>query len=69
MEGWSKTRRSFQHVCKLIRGVAIWQMWLARNAKVFENVSQSDEELRHRMWEGILDYGRIAWEKNTKGDQ
>ena len=41
-------------------------MWLARNAKVFERVIKSEGEIKHRISEGTLGYGRIAWERTKK---
>ena len=58
--------RALQHVWKLIRRVALWQMWLARNAKVFKRVTWSEEEIKRRIWKGTLNYGRIAWERTKK---
>lgn len=50
----------------LIRGIALWCNWLVRNDVVFNRVFWSEQRIHMRIWEQLLDYGRLEWAKTLK---
>jgi hypothetical protein len=38
-------------------------LWTERNEAVFDGLFWSSKQLRAKIWVGIIDYGRLAWQK------
>jgi hypothetical protein len=56
--------RKFDKVCSawmVIRTVVLWTLWTERNDVVFNNSRWPADKLLHRIWIGIIDYGRVDW--------
>jgi hypothetical protein len=47
----------------LLRGIVLWLLWSERNEAAFNEVPWSPEQVRSKAWLGIIDYGRLAWQK------
>lgn len=48
-----------------LRTVVLRTLWIERNDKVFSDVSWPPEKLMQTVWGGIIDYGRVEWDKVT----
>lgn len=46
-----------------LRGVVLWTLWISRNDAVFNGIMWTDEKLYQKIWFGVVDYGRVAWQK------
>ncbi|KAG0600279.1 hypothetical protein M758_11G021200 [Ceratodon purpureus] len=46
-----------------LRGVTMWTIWLCRNDLVFNGIVWPVAKLFQKIWLGIIDYGRLAWQK------
>ncbi|KAG0591323.1 hypothetical protein KC19_1G166900 [Ceratodon purpureus] len=51
----------------LLRGTVTWMIWRARNDASFEGRIWPLEKSRCKIWLGLIEYGRIAWEKTQTG--
>lgn len=61
----SQIPRKFNHVKRIwleIRTVVLWSLWLERNDRAFNNITWSMERMRHAIWTGMIDYGRVEWD-------
>ncbi|KAG0573608.1 hypothetical protein KC19_VG193200 [Ceratodon purpureus] len=47
-------------------GVGLWTIWLCRTDVVFNGIVWPDQKTYQKIWLGILDYGRVAWQKLQK---
>ena len=45
-----------------VRETIVWQLWLERNDAVFNDISWAHAKLFQKIWLGLIDYGRLAWE-------
>lgn len=45
----------------LLRGIVLWSIWLARNDMVFNRQKWPSQQLCSVIWQGLTDYGRVAW--------
>lgn len=41
--------------------VILWSLWLERNDRSFNDVSWPTSKLLHKIWLGLVDYGRAEW--------
>jgi exonuclease III len=57
---------SVKKIWFLIRGIALWCIWLARNDVVFNKVFWTEQRIHMHIWEQLLDYGRLEWAKTLK---
>ena len=58
--------RRFKHISRiwlLLRGTATWMLWKARNDASINGTMWHFEKTRCKIWLGLIDYGRIAWDK------
>lgn len=46
-----------------MRGVVFWTLWISRNDRVFNGIAWTEEKLYQKVWLGLIDYGRVAWQK------
>lgn len=53
----------YQHLWSLLRGSAIWVIWISRNAHVFTTNRWTQEALEVALWDVFLDLARTVWHK------
>lgn len=46
-----------------LRTTVLWALWIERNDMVFNNARWPTEKLLQHVWSGMLDYGRVEWDK------
>jgi hypothetical protein len=72
MPDWKQTifaqrpPRKFKKVSKywtLLKGIALWTIWISRNDTSFNNDRWSHEKIKKVIWQGLCDYGRSTWQK------
>jgi hypothetical protein len=49
----------------LLRGVALWTLWIAWNDQVFNHISWPRTKIELVIWQGLIDYGRGDWAKTV----
>jgi hypothetical protein len=47
----------------VVRTIFLWTLWAERNDAVFNNSIWPPNKLTHRIWSGLLDYGRVDWKR------
>jgi hypothetical protein len=45
----------------LLKGIALWMIWLVRNDVSFNNTRWNQDKTKQVIWQGLSDYGRSAW--------
>jgi hypothetical protein len=45
----------------LLRGSAIWIIWIDRNSICFQQDFQSTQKLEIMLWDSVIDHGRTTW--------
>jgi hypothetical protein len=72
MPDWKQTifaqrpPRKFKKVSRywtLLKGIALWTIWISRNDTSFNNIRWSQEKIKQIIWQGFCDYGRSVWQK------
>jgi hypothetical protein len=75
MPDWKQTifakrpPRKFRKVSRywtLLKGIAVWTIWLARNDSSFNNVQWDQEKIKQVMWQEFCDYRHSAWSKTQE---
>ena len=51
----------FSSIWSMLRGLTLWELWLARNARCFSNVLRSTDTITSNIWCGLQDYARLDW--------
>jgi hypothetical protein len=46
-----------------VRGTIVWLLWMERNDAIFNNIKWSHTKLLQKIWLGLVDYGRLDWER------
>jgi hypothetical protein len=52
-----------------IRGTVVWLLWMECNDVIFNNIKWSSIKLLQKVWLGLIDYGRLAWEAAKDNDK
>jgi hypothetical protein len=47
-----------------MRGLTLWELWQDKNSRCFHNETWPLSKIIGNIWDGLQDYGRIAW-RNT----
>jgi hypothetical protein len=50
----------------LLRGVALWTIWISRNDASFNHNRWNREKTEQVVWQNFSDYGRCAWTKTRQ---
>ncbi|KAG0562007.1 hypothetical protein KC19_9G109900 [Ceratodon purpureus] len=50
----------------LLRGIILWGSWILRNEAVFEGTVWSNARGRRYIWDSLLEYGRVEWDRTLK---
>jgi hypothetical protein len=50
----------------LLRGVALWTIWISRNDASFNHNRWNREKTEQVVWQNFSDYGRCAWNKTRQ---
>ncbi|KAG0575152.1 hypothetical protein KC19_VG322200 [Ceratodon purpureus] len=50
----------------LLRGIIVWGSWILRNDAVFEETVWSNARSRRYIWDSLLEYGRVEWDRTLK---
>jgi hypothetical protein len=61
-----KPPRMFRTVSRywtLLRGIALWTIWISRNDASFNSIRWNQEKTKHVIWQSFSDYGRSAWNR------
>lgn len=45
----------------LFWGIIIWEIWLERNNKVFNNINWFMDKFFNRIWRNFIDYVKEEW--------
>ena len=56
--------RGFVKLLSWLRIVGLWTIWRSRMSQVFEGARWTSTQVRHFIWESMLDYGRIDSRRN-----
>ncbi len=65
----AKSPRQVQHVeniWSLLRGITLWILWSEWNDLVFNNKRWNVVKIRKVIWDALLDYGRVVWNRCMK---
>lgn len=46
----------------LLRGIILWTIWVERNDLTFHDNMWDIKNTKQTVWQGLLDYAKIAWE-------
>jgi hypothetical protein len=49
-------------------GTVVWLLWLERNTAVFNDIKWTRAKMIQKVWLGLIDYGRVDWERNQDKD-
>jgi hypothetical protein len=55
--------RKVNRLWLLLRGVTLWTIWIARNDLVFNQKLWNSARIEAAIWDGIAEYGKVAWGK------
>ena len=50
----------------LLRTTILWTIWLQRNDLVFSGIQWHLAKVKQRIWQCMIDYGRVAWSVTVK---
>jgi hypothetical protein len=53
--------KALDQLWSLLRGITLWNLWIAHNQYVFNRVRWQPEYVATLIWQGILDNGYTAW--------
>lgn len=55
--------RGLGFIWAALKGVVMWTIWISRNDRVFNGIVWPEAKLYQKVWMGLIDYGRVAWQK------
>lgn len=61
--------QKFDQLCSIwmaLRTVILWTLWLERNDVAFNDEKWPANKVLHRIWLGLIDYGRVEWKKSQQ---
>ena len=50
-------------VWHLLRGIALWTIWIERNDKVFNHEQWHESKVKQRNWDELIIYAKAAWKR------
>lgn len=53
----------YSEIWLLLRGITLWTIWIERNDLNLNNTTWDASRVEQTIWNGLLDYARIAWRK------
>ena len=57
MEEVLETNQNMDLLC----GIALWTIWIERNDKVFNHEQRHESNIKHRVWDDLNMYAKVAW--------
>ncbi len=55
-----------ENIWCLLKGITLWTLWIERNDLVFNNERWNVVKIHKVIWDALLDYGRVAWNRCMK---
>ncbi len=52
-----------ENIWSLLRGITLWTLWIECNDLVFNNERWNVVKIHKVIWDALLDYGRVAWNR------
>ena len=50
----------------LLHGITFWTIWFECNNKVFNHEHWHESKVKHRIWDVLINYAQVAWERVIK---
>ena len=61
-----RLKKKKNKILHLLHGITLWTIWIEHNDQVFNHEQWHASKFKHRIWDKLIVYAKVAWERVIK---